>query len=110
MAREAIPTYPGPAVRVLGVLAAGFLIVDGAIGVARNDLAAGLVRSGPIVHLHGFLAWICYGGLLMMSLGIVRLCFPAPGTEHLDFFERRARYGLPAVLGIMIYVGAQLFA
>jgi hypothetical protein len=48
--------------------------------------------------------------MISMSMGLVRLVTPRPGDGNLDFYERRARYGLPLVLGLMIYALAQLLA
>lgn len=103
-------SFPSPLLRALGTLAAGFIAVYGTIGVLRNDLRVSLGKSSQIVHLHGFLALLCYGGMIMMSVGAFRLLYPGSKDAKLDFFERRARHGLPMVLGLVIYAGAQLFA
>jgi hypothetical protein len=101
-------SFPSPLVRILGSLAAAFIAVYGAIGVLRNDLYASLSKSGGGVHLHGPLAWLCFGGMLMMSLGAVRIL--RSGDGKLDFCERRSQQGPIFAIGLVLYAASQMIA
>jgi hypothetical protein len=100
--------FPSPLVRILGIVAAAFVSVYGAIGVLRNDLYASLSKSGGGVHLHGPLAWLCFGGMLMMSLAAVRIL--RSGDGKLDFYERRRQQGPIFVIGLVLYAASQMIA
>jgi hypothetical protein len=100
--------FPSPLGRILGSVAAAFIVVYGAIGVLRNDLYASLSKSGGGVHLHGPLAWLCFGGMLMMSLGAVRIL--RTGDGKLDFYERRSQQLPIFVIGLLLYAASQMIA
>ena len=100
--------FPSPLGRILGSVAAAFIVVYGAIGVLRNDLYASLSKSGGGVHLHGPLAWLCFGGMLMMSLGAVRIL--RSGDGKLDFYERRSQQLPIFVIGVLLYAASQMIA
>jgi hypothetical protein len=100
--------FPSPLVRILGIAAAAFIAVLGAIGVLRNDLYASLSKSGGGVHLHGPLAWLCSGGMLMMSLGAIRIL--RSGYGKLDFYERRSQQGPIFVIGLVLHAASQMIA
>jgi hypothetical protein len=100
--------FPSPLVRILGIAAAAFEAIYGAIGVLRNDLYASLSKSGGGVHLHGPVAWLCFGGMLMMSLGAIRIL--RSGDGKLDFYERRSRHGPIFVIGLVLYAASQMIS
>jgi hypothetical protein len=108
MTDEYYGTYPSPLVRILGIVAAAFVAVYGVIGVLRNDLYASLSKSGGGVHLHGPLPWLCFGGMLMMSLGAVRIL--RSGDGKLDFYERRRQQAPIFVIGLVLYAASQMIA
>jgi hypothetical protein len=101
-------SFPSPLARVLGTVAATFIAVYGAIGVLRNDLYASLSKSGGGVHLHGPLAWLCFGGMLLMSLGAVRVL--RSSDRKLDFYERRNQQAPIFVIGLVLYAAALMLA
>lgn len=97
---------PSVWMRVLGIIAAAFVVVYGIAGVWRNDLSVALAKSGPGIHLHGGLAWACLAGMTMMSAGSV--CFLACfGEDKFDFDARSRRFGPLFVVGLVIYAGSQ---
>jgi hypothetical protein len=109
MTEESDHKAPSAWMRALGILGAAFLVVYGIMGVLRNDLHVSLSKSTSVgVRLHGPLAWACFAGMLMMSIGIVR--FLAPGDGEFDFAARRRRFGPIFVLGAMLYVASQVIA
>jgi len=89
--------------RVLGILAAACMAIYGFIGVLRNDLKVSLSKSGPGVHLHGYLAWICFTGMMMMSMGVVRFLSPPYVDGRFAFDERRRRFGPIFFIGLVLY-------
>jgi hypothetical protein len=99
---------PSPLLRFLGIMAAAFLFLYGAVGVLHNDLKVTHSKSGPGVHLHGPLAWVCFAGMVMMSIGFVR--FLAPGDGKFDFSARRRRFGPLVLVGLVLYLAAQAIA
>jgi hypothetical protein len=96
--------------RWVGIIAAAFIAIYGAIGVLRNDLKVSLSKSGPGVHLHGFLAWLCFTGMMMMSIGLIRFLSPPYDNGEFDFDERRRRFGPLVFIGLGLYVASQSFA
>jgi hypothetical protein len=95
--------------RVLGILGAAFLVVYGIVGVLHNDLHVSLSKPASAgVHLHGPLAWACFAGMMLMSIGIVR--FLAPGDGEFDFAARRRRFGPIILFGGALYVASQVIA
>lgn len=102
---------PSAWMRVLGIIAAGYLVVYGLIGVSRDDLKVSLSKSGSAgVHLHGALAWLCFAGLSTMSIGLVRFLAPESGDGKFDFAARRRRFGPIFAVGLAFYVASQLIA
>jgi hypothetical protein len=96
--------------RLFGIIAAAVMAIYGAIGVVRNDLNVALSKSGVGVHLHGYLAWLCFVGMMMMSVGLVRfLSTPIDGGTF-DFDERRRRFGPIFFIGLGLYVVSQAIA
>ena len=57
--------------RLFGIVSAAFMAIYGAIGVLRNNLNVSLSKSGAGVHLHGFLAWLCFVGMMMMIMVVM---------------------------------------
>ena len=110
MTNEADWRVPSRWMRFLGILAAVFIAADGAIGALRDDLNVSLSKSSAGVHLHGRLAWLCFAGMMMMSIGLVRFLGPAPGTRKFDFDERRRRFGPIFVIGLALYAASQVMA
>jgi hypothetical protein len=98
---------PSVWMRALGIVAGVFLVGYGIVGVSRNDLEVALVKNSPGVHLHGALAWVCFAGMTLMSVGLVRFlaCF---GEGRFDFDARRRRFGPMFVIGLVVYA-ATLF-
>jgi hypothetical protein len=76
--------------------------------VSHNDLKVSVSKSGPGVHLHGPLAWLCFVGMVMMSIGSIR--FLAPGDGKFDFSARRRRFGPLVAVGLVLYLAAQAIA
>lgn len=102
---------PSVWMRVLGISGAGFMVLYGTLGVVRNDLRVSLSKSSsPGVHLHGFLAWLCFAGMMMMSIGLVRLLAPDAAESEFDFVARRHRFGPIFLIGLVLFVVAQLIA
>jgi hypothetical protein len=100
---------PSAWMRVLGILGAAFLVLYGIVGVLRNDLHVSLSKSTSVgVRLHGPLAWACFAGMLLMSIGIIR--FLAPGDGEFDFAARRRRFGPMILVGGALYVASQVIA
>ena len=48
----------------------------------------------------GGLAWLCFIGMMMMAVGMVRFLGPPFGDGNFDFDERRRRYGPMFVIGV----------
>jgi hypothetical protein len=94
--------------RFLGIMAAAFLAIYGAVGVLRDDLDASLSKSGRGVHLHGPLAWLCFAGMIVMSIAAIRIFGPAPGVGKFNFDERRIRFGPLFGIGLVLYATSQI--
>jgi hypothetical protein len=101
---------PSVGMRWFGIIAAAFTAIYGAIGVLRNDLNVSLSKSGLGVHLHGFLAWLCFVGMMMMSVGVVRFLSPPFDNGIFDFAERRRRFGPIFFIGLGLYFASQAIA
>jgi hypothetical protein len=101
---------PSVGMRLFGIVAAPFMAIYGAIGVLRNDLDVSLSKSGLGVHLHGFLAWLCFVGMMMMSVGVVRFLSPPFDNGKFDFDERRRRFGPIFFIGLGLYIASQAIA
>jgi hypothetical protein len=101
---------PSVGMRWFGIIAAAFMAIYGATGVLRNDLNVSLSKSGLGVHLHGFLAWLCFVGMMMMSVGVVRFLSPPFNNGMFDFDERRRRFGPMFFVGLCLYVASQVIA
>lgn len=100
---------PSALIRIVGIIGAVWLALYGTIGVLRNDLHVSLSKSSSAgLHLHGFLAWLCFAGMIMMSLGMVGLLAPQFGEGEFDFAGRRRRFGPTFVVGVLFYVITQL--
>jgi len=78
--------------------------------VLRNDLKVSLSKSGPGVHLHGYLAWICFTGMMMMSMGVVRFLSPPYVDGRFAFDERRRVSGPIFFIGLVLYGASQSMA
>jgi hypothetical protein len=96
--------------RFLGIMAAAFIAVYGTVGVLRDDLQVSLTKSGAGVHLHGCLAWLCFAGMMMMSIGLVRFLGPVSGDGRFDFDARRRRFGPIFAVGLVLYAASQAIA
>jgi hypothetical protein len=97
--------------RVLAMIGAVFMVGYGAVGVWRNDLHVSLSKSSsPGVHLHGFLAWLCFAGMLMMSVGLALFVAPKSDEREFDFEARRRRHGPMFFVGLALFVAAQAIA
>jgi hypothetical protein len=107
---EADWRVPSAWMRFIGIMAAAFIAVYGTIGVLRNDLNVALAKSSAGVHLHGLLAWLCFAGMMMISIGLVRFLGPGPGNGKFDFDGRRRRFGPIVAVGLALYVAAQAIA
>lgn len=101
---------PSVWMRMFGIIAAAFVAIYGAIGALRNDLNVSLSKSGLGVHLHGLLAWLCFVGMLMMSVGIVRFLGPPFDSGAFDFDERRRRFAPLLLIGLVLYIASQAIA
>jgi Na+-driven multidrug efflux pump len=111
MTGESDGKAPSAWIRVLGIIGAAFLVVYGTIGVLRNDLHVSLSKSSSAgVHLHGPLAWLCFAGLMMMSIGMVGLLAPEFGDGEFNFAARRRRFGPILAVGLAFYVASQVIA
>jgi len=87
------------------------MVVYATIGVLRDDLHVSLSKSSSAgVHLHGPLAWLCFCGLVMTSIGMVRFLAPEFGDGEFDFSARRRRFGPTVVVGLVLYVASQVIA
>jgi hypothetical protein len=96
--------------RVLGIIGAVFMVGYGIRGLWHNDLHVSLSKSSsPGVHLHGFLAWLCFAGMLIMSIGLARFLAPEPGRPF-DFDVRRRQHGPTFFVGLALFVAAQAIA
>ena len=99
---------PSVWMRVLGILAAVFMVGYGIVGVWHNDLHVSLSKSSsPGVHLHGLLAWLCFAGMLMMSVALARFLAPESGSPEFDFDARRRQHGPMFFVGLAVFVVAQ---
>ena len=103
---------PSVWMRFLGVIGSVFMVGYGTLGVWRNDLHVSLSKSSNSgVHLHGFLAWLCFAGMVMMSIGLVRFLAPeSGGGAEFDFDARRRRHGPLFFTGLALFVAAQAIA
>jgi hypothetical protein len=102
---------PSALIRVVGIIGAVFLAVYGTIGVLRDDLHVSLSKSSSVgVHLHGPIAWLCFAGMILMSIGLVGLLAPELGDGEFDFTGRRRRIGPKFVVGVVLYVATQVIA
>jgi uncharacterized membrane protein YidH (DUF202 family) len=111
MSDESDGKTPSAWMRALGIIAATCMVGYGALGVARNDLHVSLSKSSSAgVHLHGLLAWLCFAGMIMLSVGIIRFLAPEFGDGQFDFAERRRRFGPLIVVGVVLYVATQMIA
>ena len=97
---------PSVSMRILGIIAAAVLLVYGIVGVLRDDLAVSMAKSSPRVHLHGALAWACFAGMTLMSVGIVRF-LAYFGEGRFDFDARRRRFGPLFAAGLVLYAVSQ---
>jgi hypothetical protein len=97
--------------RVFGIVGAVIMVGYGALGVWRNDLYVSLSEHGNAgVHLHGPLAWLCFVGMLMMSIGLTRFVAPESGEAGFDFEARRRRHGPLFFVGLALFVATQAIA
>ena len=102
---------PSAWMRILGIIGAVFMVGYGTFGVWHNDLHVSLSKSGYSgVHLHGFLAWLCFAGMLMMSIGLTRFLAPESSEVEFDFEARRRRHGPLFFVGLALFVAAQAIA
>ncbi len=101
---------PSVGMRLFGIIAAAVMGIYGAIGALRNDLNVALSKSGVGVHLHGFLAWLCFVGMVMMSVGLIRFLSPPFDHGTFNFDERRRRFGPMVFIGLGLYVASQAIA
>ena len=101
---------PSPWMRLLGIMAAAFIAVYGIVGVLRDDLEVSLSKSSAGVHLHGRLAWLCFAGMMLMSIGLIRFLGPAAGDGKFGFDERRRRFGPMFAVGLALYAASQAIA
>ncbi|MBV8143824.1 MAG: hypothetical protein JO184_02365 [Gammaproteobacteria bacterium] len=103
---------PSMWMRCLGILGSVFMVGYGAIGVWRDDLHVSLSKSDHSgVHLRGALAWLCFVGIVMMSIGLIRFLAPASDEGgQFDFDARRRRHGPLFFLGLALFVVAQAIA
>ena len=111
MADGADDRVPSSSKRVLGILGAVLMLGYGTVGVWRNDLHVSLSKSSSAgVDLHGPLAWLCFAGMLMMSVGLARFVAPQSGEREFDFDARRRRHGPMFFVGLGLFVAAQAIA
>jgi hypothetical protein len=101
---------PSVGMRLFGIVSAAFMAIYGAIGVLRNNLNVSLSKSGAGVHLHGFLAWLCFVGMMMMAVTVVRFLGPPFDDGMFNFDERRRRFGPLFFIGLGLYVASQVIA
>lgn len=100
---------PSAWMRVLGIIGAAFMVGYGTIGVLRDDLNVSLSKSSAGVHLYGPLAWLCFAGLMMMSIGLARFLAEFRHGKF-DFAARRRRLGPIFAVGLAFYVASQVIA
>jgi hypothetical protein len=111
MTDESDSRTPSAWMRLLGIIGSACMVVYGTIGVLRDDLHVSLSKSSSAgVHLHGPLAWLCFAGLMMMSIGMVRFLAPEFGDGEFDFSARRRRFGPLFAVGLVFYVASQMIA
>jgi hypothetical protein len=111
MTGESDGRIPSAWMRALGIFGAAFLVVYGILGVLRDDLHVSLSKSSSVgVHLHGPLAWLCFVGLVMMAIGMVRFLAPELGDGKFDFVARRRRFGPIFLVGLALFVAPQVIA
>jgi hypothetical protein len=102
---------PSVWIRVVGMIGALWFVVYCAIGVWRDDLVVSLSKSSSNgVHLHGRLAWLCFAGSVMFSIGLVGLVAPEFGDGEYDIAVRRRRFGPILLVGVAFYVASQVIA
>jgi len=100
---------PSAWIRVFGIIGAVLMAGYGAVGVLRDDLHVSLSKSGSVgVHLRGPMAWLCFAGMVMMSIGLIGLLSPEFGDRQFDFAARRRRFGPKFVVGLVLYVATQV--
>jgi hypothetical protein len=105
MTDESDGRVPSVWMRVLGILGAAFMVVYGIVGVLRGDLHVSLSKSSSAgVHLHGPLAWLCFVGMMLMSIGMARFLAPEIGDGQFDFTARRRRFGPIFSVGLALLV------
>jgi hypothetical protein len=111
MTDESDGKAPSMWIRVVGTIGAAYFVVYCATGLWRDDLLVSLSKSSSHgVHLHGPLAWLCFAGALMFSIGLVGFLAPAFGGGEFDASARRRRFGPILTVGLACYVAAQLIA
>ncbi len=102
---------PSVWIRVVGMIGAVYIVVYGAMGLWRDDLLVSLSKSGSNgVHLHGPLAWLCFAGFVMFSIGLVGLVAPEFGDGEYDIAARRRRFGPILLVGLGFYVASTVIA
>jgi hypothetical protein len=102
---------PAPWKRVLGIVAAVFMVGYGMVGLWRNDLHVSLSKTANSgVHLRGILAWLCFAGMVMMALGLTRFVAWKSGEREFDFDARRRRHGPMFFGGLAVFVVTQAIA
>ena len=105
------PGGPSKWLRVVGIIGTAYLVVYSAIGLWHNDLFVSLGKSGGDgVHLHGLLAWLCFAGVVMFSVGLVGLVAPELGAGEYDIAARRRRFGPILLAGLLFYAASQVIA
>jgi hypothetical protein len=111
MIGESDSESPSVWIRVLGIIGAVYIVMYCAIGLQRDDLFVTLSKSGGDgVHLHGRLAWLCFAGAMLFSIGLVCLLAPELGDGAFDIGARRRRFGPIMVLGLVCFVAAKFIA
>jgi hypothetical protein len=104
-------TAPSVLIRAVGAIGALCLVVYCAIGAWRGNLVVSLSKSGGNgVHLHGPLAWLCFAGSAMFSIGLIGLVAPEFGDGEYDIAVRRRRFGPILLIGLAFYVASQVIA
>jgi hypothetical protein len=95
---------PSILLRCVGIAAAARLTLYGFIGVMRNELAITRFELNVgVMVIHGALAWLCFTGIMMMTVGIFRLLGPPFGDGTFDFEERRHRFGWIVLIGVGLF-------
>ena len=97
-------------IRVVGIVGAAWLAGYCATGVWHDDLLVSLSKSSRAagVHLHGFLAWLCFAGAVLFSIGLVGFLAPQFDGGEYDRAARRRRFGPIMLVGLVCYVVPQL--